>query len=175
MKQSFAVEADAIWAICALFVSFVSLATSIYFSWCARDHNRKSVKPIPFIQQLDYEDRIGVIVQNNGTGPLILKKAQAVSSTDGRVGHLIDLIPAQPNGVLFSNFTKIRQVRAILPDRHVDLIDLPVDLANPIAVNYRDELRGALGNMTIELTYTDVYDTRFPVYAITLTWFHRHL
>jgi hypothetical protein len=167
-------ESDAI-AASALFVSVVALATSIYFSWCARVHNRKSVMPIPFVLQPDHENRIAVIVQNKGTGPLILKKAHAVSSIDGRSGHLIDFRPAMPAGITFSNFNKIEQIRAILPGDDVVLIDLPVDLDNPVAVKYRDDLRRVLGYMTIELTYTDVYDTRFPVYAIKLKWFHRRL
>lgn len=115
-----------------------------------------------------------MIVQNNGTGPLILKKAQAVNSTDDSFGHLIDLLPKQPVGILFNNFIKVRQARSILPGHQVDLIDLIVDLSNPIAVKYRDDLRGKLGDITVELTYTDVYDTRFPDYAIKLSWFHRH-
>jgi len=76
-------------AICALFVSAVSLFTSVYFSWCARDHNRRSVKPLPFIAQRDFEDQIAVIIRNNGTGPMILQKVLS-SSPEGRSCHLID-------------------------------------------------------------------------------------
>src|SRR5215831_13807589 len=46
------------WIIAPLFVSALSLATSIFFSWCARDHNRRSVKPLPFVLQRDFEDQI---------------------------------------------------------------------------------------------------------------------
>jgi len=167
-------DASTIVAICALIVSVVSLATSVYFSWCARDHNRRSVKPLPFVLQSDFEDRIAVVIRNNGTGPLILHKAQAKSSADGRSGHLIDLIPTPPPGLLFTNFNRVQQIRAIRPGDQIDLVDLSVDVHDPRAVAYRDELRRALGDMTVELTYTDVYDTRFPVYAIKLAWFHRH-
>ena len=161
-------------AICALFVSIVSLATSIYFSWCARDHNRRSVTPLPFVLQSDFEDRIAVAIRNNGTGPMILHSVQAKIPPDDRSGHLIDLIPVPPPGLLFSNFNKIHQTRAIRPGDQVDLIDLPVHVGDPIAVAYRDELRKTLGHTTLELTYTDIYDTNFPVYAIKLGWFHRH-
>ncbi len=169
------IQAGTIVAICALVVSVVSLATSIYFSWCARDHNRRSVKPLPFVLQSDFEDRIAVVIRNNGTGPLILEKAEAKNSIDGRSGHLIDLIPEPPPGVLFTNFNRVHQVRAIRPGDQVDLLDLAVGEAERRAIAYRDDLRRALGNMTVELTYTDIYETQFPVYAIKLTWFHRHL
>jgi hypothetical protein len=168
-------DANTIVAICALITSVVALATSIYFSWCTRDHNRRSVKPLPFVLQADFEDRIAVVIRNNGTGPLILQKAQARSPTDNRSGHLIDLIPTPPPGLFFKNFNRVQQIRAIRPGNRVDLIDLSVVVDDATAVAYRDKLRRALGDMTLELTYTDVYDTRFPVYTIKLAWFHRHL
>lgn len=160
-------------AICALFVSAVSLFTSVYFSWCARDHNRRSVKPLPFVAQRDFEDQIAVIIRNNGTGPMILQKA-LTSGPDGRSGHLIDLIPAPPPGVLFENFNKVHQIRAIRPGDEVALLILTVDLNDAAATEYRDTLRHALGSMTVELTYTDIYETKFPVYALKMLWFNRH-
>ena len=162
-------------AICASLVSVVSLVTSIYFSWCARDHNRRSVKPIPFVARLDFEDHLAVIIRNNGSGPLILQKAQARISGEGRSAHLIDLIPEPPPGLFFKNFNRVEQIRAILPGDKVDLVDLPISVDDPEAAAYRDELRRALGDVTLELTYTDIYQTRFPNYRTKLTWFHRNV
>ena len=169
-------EADAktFWTVAAIFVSLVSLGTSIYFSWCARDHNRRSVKPLPFILTSDYEDRIRVSIQNNGTGPLILQKAQA-KLPDGRSGHLIDLIPEPPTDFRFSNFNRVQQFRAIRPGEQTDLLDAPIDLKNAAHMAYRDWLRKSLGEMTVELTYTDIYETRFPIYSWPLRWFHRSM
>jgi hypothetical protein len=104
---------------------------------------------------------------------MIVQKVQAKSLTDGRSGHLIDLIPKPPPGIVFSNFNRVEQIRAIRPSEHVDLIDLPIVVDDPRAVAYREELRRALGNMTVELTYTDIYETRFPIYTLKLAWFHR--
>jgi len=162
-------------AICALFVSALSLFTSVYFSWCARDHNRRSVKPLPFVAQRDFEDEIAVVIRNNGTGPMILQEALARSSADGRAGHLIDLIPDPPSGVLFKNFNKVHQVRAIRPGDEVELLVLPIETKDRAVSEYRESLRRALGSMTIELTYTDIYETKFPAYTLKMTWFHRHL
>lgn len=71
----FAAMLSTIFAACALFVSVLSLGFSIYFSVKSREHNRLSVRPMPYILQPDYQDRIAVIVQNNGTGALILLKS----------------------------------------------------------------------------------------------------
>lgn len=165
-------DAKTIVAICAVIVSLGSMMSSIYFSLKAREHNRLSVRPMPYISQPDYENRIAVVVQNNGTGPMVLKKAEA--KTGVHTGHLMDLIPAPPKNVTFTNFNRIVQVRPIRPGDHVDLLDLSINQNDPAAVRYRDDLREALGDMTVELTYTDVYGSRFKVYSQKLDWFHRH-
>lgn len=105
---------------------------------------------------------------------MILQSALARSSSDGRSGHLIDLVPAPPSGVLFENFNKVHQARAIRPGDEVALLVLPVDLNDPCATRYRDGLRHVLGSMTVELTYTDIYETKFPAYTLEMLWFHRH-
>lgn len=166
-------QSPGIVAICALFVSVLSLGTSLYFSWAARDHNRRSVKPLPYIQQPDYENRLAVIAQNHGTGPLILRRAEA-TSPDGSRGHLIDLIPNPPSGKSFTTYTKVEQVRAIRPGDEVVLIEIAIDLRNKAEVTYRDELRRALGQMTLTLEYTDMYESRFEPYSRTMSWFLRH-
>jgi hypothetical protein len=106
---------------------------------------------------------------------MILQEALARSSADGRAGHLIDLIPDPPSGVLFKNFNKVHQVRAIRPGDEVELLVLPIETKDRAVSEYRESLRRALGSMTIELTYTDIYETKFPAYTLKMTWFHRHL
>lgn len=158
-------DAKTIIAICALFVS-------IYFSLKAREHNRLSVKPMPYISQPDYENRIAVVVYNYGTGPMLLQKAEA--ETDNRVGHLMDLIPLPPDHMFFSNFNRIVQPRPIRPGDQVNLLELSINENDPRAIAYRSELREALGDITLKLTYTDVYGSHFRIYSQKLDWFHRH-
>jgi hypothetical protein len=127
---------------------------------------------MPYILQPDYDNRIAVSIQNNGTGPMILQKVEA--KTDKGVGHLMDLIPPIPGYMHFTNFNRIVQARPIRPGDHVDLLELQINQNDDAAVKYRDDLREALGDMTLELTITDVYETRFNVYSHKLDWFHRH-
>jgi hypothetical protein len=105
---------------------------------------------------------------------MILQKVRAMNSIDSRAGHLIDLVPPPPQGVVFKNFNKVEQVRAVRPGDQVELVVLPINVDDPHAAHYRDQLRHVLGNMTVELTYTDIYETRFPEYGIKLAWFLRH-
>ena len=108
-------EPEILIAICAVFVSIVSLLSSIYFGWCTRDHNKRSVKPLPYVLPSDFEDHISVRIWNNGSGPLILNKVIAYNKKDKTSGHLIDLVPSPPVDIYFNNFTKVTPGRAILP------------------------------------------------------------
>ena len=103
---------------------------------------------------------------------MVLQKVEAKADT--RVGHLIDLIPPIPAYLRFTNFNRIVQARPVQPGDQVDLLELKINANDEAAVKYRDELREALGDITLELTYTDVYGTRFTVYSHKLNWFHRH-
>ncbi|MDP1814589.1 MAG: hypothetical protein Q8K92_09100, partial [Leadbetterella sp.] len=146
-----------------------------YFSWCTRDHNRRSVKPIPYISASDFEDRVSVRILNNGSGPLILQKVIARHRKDSNLhGHLIDLVPFCPDNLYFTNFTKILLGRALLPGKKVDLIDLEIDLDDPEAVGYREQLRDFLGNLIVVVHFSDIYNSQFPIYTRQLDWFHRH-
>jgi hypothetical protein len=111
---------------------------------------------------VDCENQIKVAIENNGIGPLILKKLAKLP--DGWQGQLIDLIPAPPPNPLFNSFMRLGQIRAIRPGDEVVLVD--VSIKDKSAIRYRDLLRKSLGEMTLEFTYTDIYDTPFPVYAL---------
>lgn len=167
-------QPPSIWAISAVLISVLSLGTSVYFSRAAREHNRRSVRPLPYIRQPDYENHMAVLIQNNGTGPLILHSAQATRA-DGASDHIIDLIPAPPPGKFFKNFNRIQQARAIRPGDEVVLLDIDINTKNPVEVKYRDDLRQILGEMRLTLEYTDIYETRFRPYSLTMDWFARHL
>ena len=155
------------------FIAVLSLVVTLYFSWRSRQHNRYSVRPLPFVRQPDYENRIAVAVENNGTGPMILKSAKA-KAEGGTPNDLVYLVPQPPAGLMFRNFNTVTQPRAIRPGDSIDLIDLELDLAKPTEKAYQNELRKSLGHLTLELHYTDVYRTRFAPYVLPLNWFHRH-
>lgn len=161
-------------AICAVVVSVVSLWASLYFGWCTRDHNKRSVKPLPYVIAGDYENCISVLLCNNGTGPLVLRKVTARHNKEGSSGHLIDMVPESPPDVYFKNFIKVRPGRAILQGGRLDLLVFELDVDDSAAVGYRDALRDALGHISIDVEYTDIYESHFDTHTQNLTWFHRH-
>lgn len=65
---------DSIISCVAIFISLLSLGTSIYFSHLHMKHNKNSVRPVSSIRLDDYENELAVKIKNAGTGPLIIKK-----------------------------------------------------------------------------------------------------
>ena len=161
-------------ALCALVTSAVSLAASIYFGWCTRDHNRRTVKPLPYASPSDFEDQLAIRLWNYGNGPLVLQKVIAHNKQNDLSGHLIDLLPPPPEGLYFSNYVKPRPGRAIPPGESLTLFEFTVEDSNRKAIAYRDKLRDILGHFVMHIDYTDIYETIFPTYARDFTWFHRN-
>jgi len=164
---------EVIIALCAVVISVVSLGSSIYFGWCTRDHNRRSVKPLPYVAPTDFEDRLAVRLWNYGSGPMILRKVITRNERNKFSGHLIDLVPSPPGGLCFNNFVKVHPGRAVLPGKSIDLVEIIIDEKSMVAVGYRDQLRNVLGHLVVDVEYTDIYESQFSTYERDLTWFHR--
>jgi hypothetical protein len=165
--------AETMIALCALGTSLIALGFSIYFGWCTRDHNRRSVKPLPYVAPNDYENELSVRLWNYGSGPMILSNVICRHVKLGLSGHLIDLLPTPPDKLHFDEFVKVHSGRALPPGECLDLIQLTVKKDEVHAVDYRDKLRDFLGNVSVEAEYTDIYETSFPTYTRVLDWFHR--
>jgi hypothetical protein len=161
-------------ALCALWISVLSLAFSIYYGWCTRDHNRRTVKPLPYVASSDFENLLAVRLWNYGNGLLILQKVLTRKAKDDLSGHLIDLLPSLPGGLYFSNYVKVRPGRAVPPGGSLTLFEFTVDESNAMALAFRDELRDILGHLVMDVNYTDIYETKFPTYVKDFVWFHRN-
>ena len=160
-------------SVVAVIVSVLALGVSIYFGWCTRDHNRRSVKPLPYVAPNDYEDYICVRLWNYGSGPMVLSEVIARHSVTHGTGHIIKLVPDPPDGVFFSDYVEVEPGRAVLPGESLDLLALSVDEGKTKEAQYRDQLRDFLGNVTVSVSYKNIYDCSFPVYERTLEWYHR--
>jgi len=147
----------------ALIALLVSIA-SVYFVYKALDqqkiHNQNSVKPISFIAAGNYENCLYVSIENNGTGPLIIKELTVKNKTR-TTSNVIDIIPDDlSKSIVFSKYTTNLSNRAILAGTELFLLEYRIDkeLINEEPYkSHRTALRNALKNITIELTYTDIY------------------
>jgi hypothetical protein len=158
-------------------LAFVVSAISLYVAHATLKHQRRhnvlSVTPIPHVSVGDYEDRITVRIRNDGTGPLIVKR---VSVEDGNQveNALIDWMPALPDGMYWITFVGEMSNRSIAQGREVILLELEGDASDPIFASVRDVVRVALSPLTINIAYTDVYQSRLNPCQKELSWFGRH-
>ena len=68
----------------ALIISVVSLCVAHVTLKNQERHNILSVKPIPMVSVVDYEDRLTVKIRNHGSGPLIIKNIQVKRASQAR-------------------------------------------------------------------------------------------
>lgn len=161
-------------AICALVISLASFGFSIYFGWCTRDHNRRTVRPLVYVSPSDYEDLLAVRLWNYGNGPLIIKNITIRNKDGNSSDNLVNLLPPLPKGLYFSNYVRVCPGRAIPHGDSLNFFEFTVDLTNAQAIIYRDKLRHALGYLNLDIEYTDIYESKFHNYNRKLEWFHRH-
>lgn len=159
-------------SISAIFVSVVSLITSIFFSRSARQHNRKSLLPFPYLDRADFEDELRVRLFNKGVGPMIVTSVTAKRGAEK--GHLIDIIPGHKFDFTFKNFSRFTDERPILPGECGDLLVAEFDVENTEHIHYRDTLRNFLSECVLTIEYTNVYRTKFAPYVAGCEWFGRH-
>ena len=166
--------ASAAAAILTLFVSCVSVWISVSSARSQRRHNELSVRPLAEVTVADYENSLRVKLRNNGAGPMIVL---AVTVSDSANAHesLIDWMPALPMGRPWNTFTHALRHRTLKAGGEIVLLELTQhkDEANFAAC--RDRVRAALAPLTVNVEYTDIYDTVMRPCQKPLSWFGRNL
>jgi len=163
----------AITALCAVFISLLSILLTFISLYVQRKHNRKSVKPIANISISNYENLISVKIFNRGSGPLIIKEFVSEYRNDIK-NNLIDFMPDLPENVSWSTYFDKLNEFSILPSESINLLEFRPDLENNIETDYRDKIRKVLSEIKVTLKYSDIYDCLMPVNIKDLSWFGRH-
>jgi hypothetical protein len=165
---------EAVVALLALFVSIVSIYQSIKSLKIQREHNEKSVRPIGRMIFSDYEDYIAIKIKNAGVGPLILKNLSVLNSKKEIKNNIIEWMPQIPLGMSWSHFSKPTDV-VISQNATLSLLELQGKVGNKSFEDFRDKVRRALKELTIELEYMDIYEKQMPIVKRELSWFGRHI
>ena len=155
----------AVTSVCAVFISIISMISSVVLSMPQVEHNKNSVRPISAIKLNDYENVIAVKLQNVGTGPLIIKRlifknAFQESST------LISMMP--PIDQLWDTFTECVDGWTIPVEGEIIILRI-----HPESNEVRALIRKELSQITVFLEYTDIYNTKFEDNRC-LDFFGRH-
>lgn len=171
--NAFGALASAAAAFLALLVSGISVAISVWAARSQRQHNELSVRPLAEITLADYENSLRVKLCNHGTGPMIVT---AVTVSDGTVmlPTLLQCMPDLPEGRHWTNFTDQVRDRTIAPGGELVLLELTEVEGELDFASCRDPVRRALAPLTVNVEYTNVYNTVMPPRRKALSWFGRH-
>ena len=175
VANAIATIASAVLAAVACIIAVISLRVSRKTLEHQQEHNRLSVRPIPSIVVGDYENRLFVKIVNNGVGPLLITKLRTPGSPDpdkALIFHMPALLPK----VLWTNFVEDTTGRSIPPGSELVILDFDSGSSGSLGQYSisRDKVRAALGELSVEVQYTDVYNSHLPTISRDLKWFHRH-
>ncbi|MCK9426465.1 MAG: hypothetical protein M0Q21_10540 [Ignavibacteriaceae bacterium] len=155
-------------AMSSVIIALAALVATIWQGLITQKHNRLSVKPIGDILANNFEDKIEVILENKGTGPLIMKSFRAIVGNESK-SNVIDWMPNLPEGFRWSNFLKDFEGSAFKPFESNILVEFSLDLRDEKRIEIRDNIREALSKICIEFEYTDIYNNKmyFPLHCLS--------
>ena len=165
-------DPDAVIALGTLAISVASIILTLVTIIQTRKHNHLSVKPLCHIHPPDYEDRIAVIIQNHGIGPLVTKSIKFYDESNETKTYLIDLMPRLPTGYYWTHFTKSDSF-VVPANNEKILIELSGKHTDVDFIKLRDSVRKRLSSITVEYEFTDIYGRSFPKEIYKLSWFGR--
>lgn len=166
--------ASTVIAVCALFVSLVSLYVASATLRHQRRHNMLSVTPIPEVTVADFENSLRVKIRNHGSGPLLIRRVEVSDGSRIRES-VIGWMPDLPPGMFWVTYAENLRGTSLLPGKEVVLVQLDGDEADPKYVRTRDDCRSVLRNLSVQVEFSDVYGTHMVPLVKKLDWFGRHL
>jgi hypothetical protein len=171
--NAFGALASAATAFLALLVSAVSVGISVWAVQSQRRQNQLSVRPLAAVTVADYENKLRVKLVNNGTGPMIVT-AVTVSDGSRALPSVLEWMPSLPKGRAWNTFSQAMANRSLAPGGEVVLLELTEYDEEQGFAKCRDIVRAALAPLTVNIEYTDIYNTVMPPHKQALSWFGRH-
>ena len=166
----------AVTALCAVFISFISISLTAITLWLQRRHNFKSVIPIADIHLADYENRISVEVENTGIGPLIIDEVFVFNIDKGETKNsVIEWMPDLPLDYSWDTFTLHFRGRVIAPNQKIVFVKLSGDLEDHAYIYSRNLVRAALSKLILKIKYSDIYERKMKPGIRPFDWFGRPL
>jgi|GraSoiStandDraft_4_1057263.scaffolds.fasta_scaffold427376_2 hypothetical protein len=157
-------------ALASLVVAVLAFLSTRNTARAQHEHNQLSVRPLGNIMFGDYETDLFVRLENNGTGPMVIKSITVIGAANPSE-PLIKAMPDLPRNDLvtwrhyIASDTTGRSIRA--GGGQLGLLRLSRDnrkealaLRELFALS-RDTIRAALGPLRLRVEYTDIYGKRF--------------
>jgi len=167
----------AITAVAAVCISIVSMSFAKNFSKRQIEHNKNSVLPICSIYHTNYANFISVRIENNGTGPLIIKNLRCIhkDETTGVTEEsqtLFELLPEEIKKEKFYRVFARAGAEKLSITAGKKLFLLSISLSDNVLV---ETLRNRLKNITVCVEYTDIYGTIFSPELSELKLFQKNI
>lgn len=170
--NAFGALASAAAAFLALVVSAISVGISVWAVRSQRKHNELSVRPLAEITVADYENSLRVKLRNNGVGPMIVSEVM-VCDRQITKSSVVEWMPTLPNGRPWTTFSHALRDRTLQPGSEIILLELTEYGGEQDFAQCRDLVRSALAKLTVNVEYTDIYNTAMPLRSKSLSWFGR--
>jgi hypothetical protein len=162
-------------------VAFTALITAVWSAIFSsktfklqRIHNIKSVKPILQIGQWDYENVLSVDLRNSGSGIAVVKTILIKNKTDETKNCIYDWLPKKLDGKMnYKEYWTGYKNFIIQPGQVIKLIEIPVDTEIISEKKQREELRSILRQLTVKISYEDIYENAMKEKNMELHHFSR--
>ena len=151
----------------ALIVAVVSVLIAMRQLDIQQNHNKKSLKPIGYIDVGDYEENLYAKISNHGLGPMIIIKAEFKNSQK-TLSNIVDFLP---DGFIYDDFVKEFQNKIITPNNYLYLFNALFEEGN---FEDKDKFRAILKDITVIFHYKSVYGEDDSC-SRKLDWFGRKL
>ena len=157
----------------ALLTSVVAIVVSVVSMYLQRQHNYKSLTPIPTISIGDYEDNIFVSLENTGIGPLIIMSIRVTDGNETK-NDIISCLPDLPDGVIWDTFHVNLDGVCVPAGGAIELMKLSGDPDDLRFAEARDNCRKVLQRLSVTVAVKDIYQRTIPPTERSLFWFGRH-
>ena len=167
-------HSTAIIAIVALLTSVISTLISFYTFRLQRTHYLKTVMPIIHIGQWDYENNLFVTLNNVGYGLAMVKEIVVFNKTDEKKNCIYYWLPKKlPGNMNYKEYWTGYKNFVVQPSQIIKLIEVPVNTAIAEEIETREQIRAVLRQLTVRVTYEDIYKNKMPVKEMELFHFSR--
>ncbi|GAB3515908.1 hypothetical protein [Emticicia fontis] len=152
-----------------IFLSVLALLVSICALYIQRVHNEKSIKPLGQIDVIDSKTQIGIYIQNNGVGPLIIDKL--IFTKNGTqftaIKDCLTLDPKMYWHVEITNTVK----KVVASNLNFIVFEKNIEGLSNYA---KEDIRKQLTPILLKVIYRDIYGNKFS-HERNLNWFSRHM
>jgi hypothetical protein len=149
----------------AMIITVIMTVISVTFSALnlafQRSHDRKSVKPLCYINKKTTERSFSIAIENAGLGPMIIKAISAIDP-DQKIYNLPDYFGGLQDSNHKNAMVLVGTKDLVIPSNGSKTI-LEINGDNGIPGKEFEEIRQKLDQTKLLISYRDIYDKRYEV------------